>query len=356
MPRIGITPEEQSVGGSNFDFAEGRGRIVAATICNHEIPGYPPASCAYKLTIQRLDDKWKPTSDEPQDEIVNIGSAGEIQYENGGTAIAKFHPGRAASSTDDFGGVEPWGNPKFDCGEEDGAEGNVILVNPDWGKGPDKKAKASLFASSLIEHGVKRAMLNGFAPNLVGLEAHFTRFMMEKPRNSKKTEPPTCLIVGKAGKVTGIETKEAINKYPGAQIMSAKLPPAGAAPKPGSLGPGPVVAGSKPNGAPGAPAPQNTADDIPEFTEGAAASDPVSATAQSLLIALGVSGAGQTVSKTKLLTRLRTKFATERIDPKLHTPIEALINSDWLVKQADDMDWTLTGEGAGMTITLPAVG
>ncbi len=344
MPRVGITPEEQSTGGSNFDFAEGRGRIVAATICNHEIPGYPPASCAYKLTIQRLDDKWKPTSDEPQDEIVNIGPAGEVQYENGGTAIAKFHPGRAASSADDFGGIEPWGNSKYDCGEEDGAEGNVILVNPDWGKGPDKKAKASLFANSLIEHGVKRALLNGFAPNLVGLEAHFTRFMMEKPRNSKKTDPPTCLIVGKAGKVTGIETKEAINKYPGAQTMSAKLPPAGTPPK---------LVGNKPNGA---PADTPASDNIPQSTEGGTVADAVSATAQSLLIALGVSGAGQTVSKTKLLTRLRTKFATERIDPKLHKPVEALINSDWLVKQADDMDWMLTGEGAGMTITLPAVG
>ncbi len=81
MPRIGFDPDSLSTGGSNFDFAEGRGRIVACTAYNHEIPGYPPASCGYKVSIQRLDANWKPTSDEPLDEFISWGPAGE-------------HPGR----------------------------------------------------------------------------------------------------------------------------------------------------------------------------------------------------------------------------------------------------------------------
>jgi len=173
-----------STGGSNFDFAPGRGRIIAATVYNHLIPGYPPPSCAYKLTIQRLDANWKPTNDEPQDEIVSLGPADERTYESGTVAPAKFHPGRAAGPDDDFSGAEPWGNPKYDCGSEAEAEGNVLLVNPDWNKGPDKKSKGGIFSTSLVEHGVKKGLLNGFAPNLVGLEAEFTRFMMEKSRRA----------------------------------------------------------------------------------------------------------------------------------------------------------------------------
>ncbi len=243
MPRIGFDPESLSTGGSNFDFAEGRGRVIAAVVYNHEIPGYPPPSCGYKLTIQRLDANWKATSDEPQDEFLGAGAADEAAYESGATAVAKFHPGRASGPDDDFGGQEPWGNPKYDAGGEDQAEGNVLLVNPDWGKGPDKKSKIGLFGASLIAHGVKPKLLDGFAASMVGLEAHFTRFMMEKPRNSKAKNDPTCLIIGKDGKAGGMETKDAVHKYPDAQtgafkglVKTTPKPAAAAAPGPKTNG------------------------------------------------------------------------------------------------------------------------
>lgn len=358
MPRIGYSPDELSTGGSSFDFGEGRGRVIAATVYNHEIPGYPPASCGFKLTIQRLDTNWKPTNDEPVDQFISAGAADEVTYESGGTAVAKFHPGKAGGSEEDFGGVEPWGNPKYDCGAEDQAEGNVLLVNPDWGKGPDKKSKIGIFGTSLIEHGVKKALLNGYAPNLVGLEAHFTSFMMEKPRNSKSKNDPTCMIVGKGGQVNGGETKDLIHKYPDAQTGAGKSA--------STAGKTTSIAAGKPktNGAAAAHVAQTTAAAAaePEAQEetqagvgaGAGAGDAASETAEAILTSIKVAGAGQTISKTKLLTRVKTKLATDRVDPKLHKQIEALFNSDWLVGKADDHDIVLVGEGAGLTLTLPA--
>ncbi len=339
MPRIGFTPEELSTGGSSFDFGEGRGKIISAVVSNHEIPGYPPASCGYKLSIQRLDANWKPTSDEPVDQFIGAGPAGEQQYESGGVGIAKFHPGRASSSDDDFGGKEPWGDPKVDCGEEDEAEGNVLIVNPDWAKGPDKKSKIGIFGASLIEHGVKKGLLNGFAPNLVGLEAHFTSFMMEKPRNSKAKNDPTCMIVGKGGQVNGGETKDLIHKYPDAQTK-------GATTKTTSIAAGKPA--SKANGAP-APAPVE-AESEPETAPVTAAGGEAADIAEQILTAIKVSGKGQTISKTKLLTRVKTRFAQDRVDVKLHKPIEALFNSDWLAQRADDHDIVIAGD----TLTLPA--
>ena len=341
MPRIGTSIEELTSGGSQFDFAEGRGRIIAASVYNHEIPGYPPASCAYKLTIQRLDANWKATNDEPQDEIITAGPAGDGQYNDGNAYSAKFHPGRASGPDDNFGGEEPWGNPKYDCGDQDQAEGNVLLANPDV-KGVSKDSKLGLFSVSCIEHGVGKKMFNGFAPNLIGLEAHFTRFMMKKPRNSKKDEAPTCLIIGKDGKVNGIETKDAVHKYPDAQTGKAGVK---TMPKPPAQTAAP---GSRTNGA---PAEEAQAQAQPEAATGTEAHEQ---TASDILFQINVAGRGQTLSRTKLLTRVKTHMATQRVDPKLHKPIEALVQDDgWLKKKADDMDWVVVGAGSGMTVEIP---
>ena len=168
MPRAGIRPEDRSTGGL-FTFEEGNGEIVNAMVCNHSIPGFDP-SCVFKLSIQRLDANWNPTADEPIDEFLNVGS------------VTKFHPGNAKSSDDHSDALEFGG--AADCGDQDEAEGTCLLSLT--GKGPNDsqnlkfKAKINIFADSCLAHGVKPGLFNGYAPNLIGMKAHFTQMMLPK--------------------------------------------------------------------------------------------------------------------------------------------------------------------------------
>src|ERR1019366_8367801 len=114
MPRVGITPEEQSSGGM-FRFQGERGEIVGAKVVNHAIPGYS-TDCGYMLLIQSLDKDWKRTGEEPVEEFLK---AGPVELKSGDPG---FHPGKAAGSDDNNEELEIGG--QLDCGEEDGAEGN----------------------------------------------------------------------------------------------------------------------------------------------------------------------------------------------------------------------------------------
>ena len=196
MPRVGLRPSELTSGGSNFAIPEGNVHIVGAIVTNHTIPGYPP-SCGYAITAQPWATDWSaPTADEPTTEFLSCGP------------LTKFHPGNA-TGTDDMQPDLDYEAP-LDLGEEDDVQGNVLLSAT--GAGPDKKTKAAIFCLSLLGAGVKEDLINGYAPNLIGLKAHFTRYMMEKPAKSTAKEPPSAPIVGFSGKHGG---PEAVKQYPG---------------------------------------------------------------------------------------------------------------------------------------------
>lgn len=336
MPRIGSRPEEQSTGGSQFEFAEGKGRVIAAVVANHAIPNVTTL-CGYKLTIQRLGDDWRPTSEEPQEEFVE---AGFVSTFNGDP---QFHPGNARSSDDMSPELEI--GLSGDMGDADGAEGTCLLTGTGYGPSSEaakNPAKLSLFTNSCLAHGVKPELFNGFAPNLIGLEAQFTRFMMKKSASDKNV---TCLIVGKGGKVAGGE----IHKYPAAQGGGAGV----------STGGAPVKATppvrSKANGAAGAVSPGPAA--VPpvqaESTGGAAVAVPedVSLKAGELLRQLqGVNA--QTITRARVKNKLVTLFSKNRVPPTMHKQIQDALQDDtWFAQFAEDAEWVVAGDN----VTIPAV-
>ncbi len=317
MPRVGSTPEEQTSGGSSFSFGEGRGRIVACMVSNDQVPGFPPPKCGYKITIQRLDAKGQPDGSEPITEHLAAGP------------VEKFHPGQAASSDDASPDLE-FGAAK-DCGDQDQAEGTCLLSGT--GAGPDKKGKLSIFSNSCIQHGVKASLFNGYAPNLVGLDAHFTAFMMEKGKDYKGKNDPTCLIIGAGGQVVAGK----IYAYPSAQTGA----------------PAAVLATSKANGVPAAPVA------APAAVGGAVdlSADNIASKAVETLQLIQAGAPGQTIDKTKLSSRTVVIFAKEnKATPGsfplvMHKPINELLKNDaWLTEMAGALGWVVNGN----QVTLPA--
>jgi hypothetical protein len=329
MPRVGISTADQSQGSSGFTFAEGVGMIVACTVANHAIPGYEPR-CGYKISIQRLDPKLQPTGDEPIEEFLAAGQ------------VKSFHPGRASSDTDSSPDLE-WGGG-LDCGPEDGAEGTVLLSIDGTGpQGRDSSgnftkysAKLALFADSCEQHGVKKELLNGYAPNLVGMVATFTQKMLEK---SEKGKDVTCLIVGKGGAVAGGK----VYQYPGEVAAQGGAALVRKTPAP----PAKSTATAKANGA---PAPATTAAPATE----PAGNEEVENLAVQMLGKIHKAAAGKTLEKAKFLSRLPVLFASEMIDSKFHTPIkEQIKKDDWFAEKAEEFGWTI-GEGGSVTIPKSA--
>jgi hypothetical protein len=309
--RAGLSVEEQGTSGG-FKFEEGNGRIVAASVVIEPIQGYD-SKCGLKVGIQRLGKDWKPTSDEPVEEVLGCGGT------------ANFHPGNMAGPADD--------NPK-DLGGDDETEGNCIVSVE--GKRVDKKSKSAIFCSSLQEHGVKAGLLNGYAPNLIGLEAHFTQLMLPKGVDYTGKRDPTCLIIGKGGLVNGAETKELIHKYPGAQT--------------GQKGVGAATGKTTPV-VNGPPAPEMAVAPTTPLSDGAEAVSEAQEAALAVLTAIGAKGPGQTLPKQKFITRFRTYLAMEKVPRPLHKPAEALVMGEWFGEVADALGWTVGQDG---TVTLPA--
>jgi hypothetical protein len=332
MPRIGFSVDDQSMGGSQFDFAPGRGRVIGAVVANHAIPNVA-TFCGFKLLIQRLDENWRPTADEPQEEFLE---AGFTQTFNGDPG---FHPGNAKSSDDQSPDLEI--GMAGDMGDQDGAEGTCLLTGTGYGpmraeaKNP---AKLSIFGDSLVYHGVDKKLLNGYAPNLLGLEAMFTRLMMKKSKNDKDV---TCLIVGKDGKVAGGE----IHKYPTAQGGGAV---SGAVSTGKAVATAAASARTKPNGAvaPARPAPV-------EAVGGSEVNEEVSLKTGELLRLMFPAGASeQTITRARLANKLAPMLAKHRVPVALHKPIqEALKNDAWFSEFASDQEWVVSGGN----ITIPAV-
>ena len=194
---------------SSFKF-DGRGEIIAAAFVNEFAEVFVDdknptgVKCGLKLTFQKLDREWKSTGEEPVNEILHAGNA------------TKFQPGFAESEDAPFESVQ-------NLGEEDGAEGNMLIGE----KQPDKKAKLVKFAESLKLNGVHPHLLNGWAPNLIGMKAEFYQAPQPRGDNQREgTADPTALAV----------KKESIHTFPAAQTgkapaaaqTSASAPAAGA--------------------------------------------------------------------------------------------------------------------------------
>ena len=321
MPRIGSTSEERSQG-TQFSFPEGNGEIVAAKVVNHAIPGYG-ADCGYLLTIRPLNKDWQPTGGEDVEEFVK---AGPCSAKDGSPL---FHPGNAKSSDDTDPELEIGG--RLDCGGEDGAEGTCILTA---GRGPDRKAKISIFTDSCIEHGVKPGLFNGYAANLIGLKAHFTQYLMERVATSTAKNDPTCLAIGTNGK---FDPNAKVAQYPFAQT-------GGKAPAMTAKTAGTTAGAGKVNGAPAAGTSAVSAG-------GGADQEELESLAIQHMMREAEAKPGETVEKGKFLGRVPVMLAKAKIPHTQHKGIQAFLKNDaWFAEKAEMLSWAVAGD----QITFPS--
>lgn len=338
MPRVGSRPFEQSQGG-NFVFEEGRGVIVNSVIGNHAIPGYA-TDCGYKVTIQRLTPDGKQTNDEPVTEFLKAGS------------VEVFHPGRADGPDDRSPELEIGGAK--DAGTDQEAEGNCLLTT---GRGPNSKGKLVTFTNAAIDQGLDPKLFDGWAGQLIGLDAHFTQKMMEKVKGSEKDA--TCLIIGKGGKTS---PDRLVYKYPdGSGVSKVAAPGAGAGTgMPAGLTPigarvtppaGATQAGQPVNGAavPGAAgatgsvAVESTVTvDVGEIAERALAS---------MIPSLLKSKTPMT--RRQIGIRMQTVLLADKTVPQsAHQPVLALVKKDpsWFDDYAAAQGWVVTGSGESAAV------
>lgn len=333
MPRVGVSPDQQSSGGS-FRFAEGRGIVTNCVIGNHTIPGFP-TNCGYYITIQRLGTDGKPTNDEPLTEFLGCGS------------VEVFHPGLAAGRDDKDEQLEIGGQK--DLGPNDGVEGNCVLS---IGRGPDRQAKISLFTNSCIEQGVKKEVFaDGWAGALIGLDAWFTQKMTKKPANSTAKEDPTCLIVGRGGKEVPATAEKLVYKYPdgtGVSVLNS-----GGAATTTSDRPRPTPPASQPvNGAPApvvtmpGPGQNQTATPTGPVAVDPFAGESDEAIAMTILGGYGESLAGQTKTVASLKTKLLVELNSRKVPAVRHKAVKAYVsNPEWFKTQAEAFEWVMTPTG-----------
>ncbi len=345
MPRIGSMPEQQSSGG-NFSFAEGRGVIVNSVITNHAIPNYG-TDCGYIISIQRLTPDGKPTNDEPVDEFIKAGP------------VEVFHPGMASGPDDRDPQLEI--NGSKDCGVLEGAVGNCLLTT---GRGPDKQSKLTIFTNAAIEQGMKKELFDGWAANLIGLDAHFTQFMMQRPKNSTAKNDPTCLIIGRAGKPS---PDRLVYKYPDGTGV-AQLTPAATGSSGRSTPPPSATSQAQPiNGAPAIPATAATsviASVIPISQPTAQApaqsladgAEPDEQIALRILADMKPGLVGKAINRKKLAAKMTVALATARIQAARHAAIAGLVrsNDDWFMETAEAFGWAVEGTGEAAVVTVTA--
>jgi len=324
MPRVGLTREEQSAGGNLFSFPGGKGEIISVKVVNHAIPSSSfGANCGFMLTVQPLDKNWKATGEDASEEFLSAGK------------VDKFHPGKGAAQ--DFG-------DKGDQGDEDAAEGDFLLAAD---RGPSKSSKLAIFSNSLIEHGVKNAVLDGTAANLVGMKAEFTRFMMEKPKNSTSANDITCLIVGSNGAVAGGK----IEVYPKAMTNGAG---GGAAGAKGKTAAGKPAAAAKAGAEAEAEAEAGSGSETAVSAgSGSGGADEIEGKAIQVLAAIG---AGQAAAKQYSFARGRIAARTNIVctnliaDGAIETGdvkgiVKLIGQKAWLDRQAvEALDWTVAGD------------
>jgi hypothetical protein len=206
-----------------------------------------------------------------------------------------------------------------------------------------------VFAASLEHHGVKPALLNGYAPNLVGLKAHFTQKMMPKGNNYTGKNDPTNLIIGMNGQLEMQGGVKAVVQYPHAQTGGAQ----GAAPAARRVtpaGPGVGVANKAANGA---PAPVATAPEPVAQTGGGsdAQATQIETIAVQVLTGMHAALPGKTLAAEKVDSRVTMELAKQRVDSSLHKAVKARIaDAAWFAEQAEGLGWTV---GADRSVSVP---
>ena len=327
MARALLTIESQVTSGG-FKFEKGKGKVVSAIVCYDQVGEYDP-KCGFRVGIQRLDKNLKPTSDEPVEEFLG---AGALEDKEGNP---KFHVGKAKSAADE--------DPE-DLGDDMEVEGNCLWVDPDSPAHMDKKAKLAIFSASLQEKGFKPSLLNGYAPNLIGLIAEFDQKLLEKGANFTGKNDPTALIVVQM-------IKAPYDKKAGAAAPAAPAAPA------------PPASTKRRTPAPPAeeePEPEPEQDEVETGAEGEDADQAgeegggtgVEETAVQVLVAVGKVFSGQVVPRAKINSRLLTLYPQMDIEPEQHDQIGALVKGDWFKEKAEELGWKLDKAG---NVTLPKV-
>lgn len=315
MARAGLAKEQLTKGGG-LNFGTGNGEIVAAAVLVHQFPpnkntgDQEEPRCKVRLTIQRMDKDWKPMAgEEPIEEYIAVAGKG---------GLAKFHPGQAEGPDDE--------DPS-DLGDDLGAEGDSIVAID--GAQVNENSKLGIFTSHLQDAGFKPEYLNGYLPNLVGLQAHFVTKKMKATEEGMKD--------------WDVLTVDKIQRFPyqkgGAKPAATTKAPVKAAP----ASKAPVKAAGKPNGKPAA---------TPPASEGADADSE----ATRLLTALGQNKAGQTMTRLKegppanrIPSQAAVLLGKLGIAPELHTEVLGLIADDeWFLGNAELLGWAVEGD----TVTI----
>lgn len=299
MPRMGFAIEDQR-SSSTFRFEEGRGSIVSAVVRKGST-GFNEDKCLLVVGIQRLGRDGKPTEDDVVEEELTIGK------------LSKFHPGNANGPSDE--------DPE-DLGTD--GEGNAICAIE--GAHPDPKAKASSFGKSLQEAGLRPALLNGYLPNLIGIDANWAREMV---KYGAGMNDGSNLIVKKGeGNILNLSD---INKRANGASAPAKTTA-----KP--------AAGKK-----AAPAAEPEAEPEPENES--APDGPTEAETTLIGILAKMPGkTATTIARGKISSKVVAMMAG-KVPPAQHKPIQQLAaNKAWLNETAENLGWTVEGD----TFTIPA--
>lgn len=312
MPRMGLAIEDQR-SSSTFRFEEGRGVIVSAEVGRGQ-GQFNSDKCILTIGIQRLTKDGKPTEDDVVLEELAIGK------------IGKFHAGTAAGADDD--------DPQ-DL-DEDGTGGNCIYAVE--GAHPDPKAKASVFARSLQDSGVRPAILSGYVPHLIGLDAKWDRQVVKYSGMEGGDKEGSNLVV-KAGSENIFNLSE-INKRAGGA---------------GSNGTQKAAAKTTTAAAPTATKAAKSTP-APPVAEPADNDDEVSAKAIEVLQSM-VGKGEQTKTPAQVASMMLAKFAMARIPPPLHKPIQAKVkDSAWFSETAEALGWGVNADDDGnvVSVQIPA--
>ena len=319
MPRASTAIENQRAGGSKFAFQPGAGRITDATVACEHLGSW--AAIGYRITVQRLDAKFKATEDEPLTEFLPLASANKQDGE------ILFRPGIAKNADDvDFAPLS----------DDDDTEGNALWAASEELK-PDQSLGGCVFSASLQAKGVPATKLSGYAPNLIGIVGIWDRAPLRKSRNAKEGDPPpTCLVIKELIETPWDKSKKAAGAGAGAA--------AGTATAAAGTGKAKSAAAAVP------PAPAAESNGAGDDGEVVSEHD---GQATELAVKIGTLFAGQTVSRGKISTRLLTLYPKLSPAPgaAAQKAIGDLFKSDaWFAGKAGELDWTIDGEN----VKIPA--
>lgn len=269
------------------------------TVANETLGSW--VACGYRVTVQRMGKDMKPTDDE---EITQFLPLGNVLTKEGDPLI---QPAKAKNADDE--------DPK-PLGAEDEAEGNAVWTANEEIKF-DKTLGGSIFSSSLVAAGVKPQLLNGYAPNLIGLIADWKQQTLKEAKDGK-------------GGITALVVNSKILQFPNGTKASAGAASSGTAKT------------KKEEETPDADA--GSGGDVGEI-------DPkVEAGAVACLNLISTAFAGQTVTRQKIGTKLMTLWVKAKVKPAEQTGVQELFANDaWFAEKAGDLEWKVKGDN----VTIP---